>query len=880
MTPSLKATRATRRLAARPVLLLVLLLAALLVTPLVTLVTARLAPRVGLVLPGWTTAWAQPPAAAPPRQSGPAAEPGRAPDIEAEDLEAEDVEADDLEPQGPGDEAEEPGGPSAAEDGGEAGEEEAPEAAIWEPLPEQAYGEGEEPLNVESGGLIATDIGSGTLVTLPEGVERVALANPAIGRVQIISGRELLVTGLLPGRTTLFIWLTDGRRLRYVFQAERNLEALRTVMTNLDPGISVEASADGSSVLLSGEVSNGQTAETAEVLADRLLRAGGTRRRAQVVNLLSFPTSTTARDLWLTDALQSIDPRIRVRRIQVGAEAQAGLDSYILEGRVKNLKSLVRAVILAERQLGSTGVGVSSPDRDITGQRNTFFGGVDNVNQGQQRVGLARPPSGLAAQVARGLIITSESGRVLSLLEVDELPQVLVSIRVYQIDRGKAKKAGINFRFDSEKLSFGSFTGPQTDGLPRFFESVPDVTGIGGGSLVTSFVNDSLAIAAAIDWLQEKNLARSVAEPNVLTLSGEEASVLVGGEVPIPITNVSQVTTVQGFLFQDFGISMSLRPTVDADGIVSLEVSPRIIRPDPGLSVGGVPGFQVQSVQTTARVPAGQSLVLGGLLSFDETLEESRVPVLGKIPLFRWRRKSREEQELIFVITPRLVSLPPEGPDEPIDPPKAEEIELPGLEWPEYRDGWKEEFEPRLLPPDGLPDTFRTELVEPEPENPTKVPAAPRRNAPLYEEYEPTPATEKEGSYLFAPQDYISGAEEENPPEEAEPQSAAAPAMEPTMEPGTEPAPGTGETRIIAGEASPCLNLRPQPSIWCTPVDCLAPGLRVELLELRNGWWNVRLPDGRTGWVAARYLAPDGETVVPPGGMPPAGAPGTVSPPP
>src|SRR5262249_12976534 len=161
----------------------------------------------------------------------------------------------------------------------------------------------------------------------------------------------------------------------------------------------------------------------------------------------------------------------------------------------------------------------------------------------------------------------------------------------------------------------------------------PTVSGI-GSNLAAAYVDKTLAIAAAIDFLQTKNLARSVSEPNVLALSGEEATVMVGGEAPIPTTAVGQVSTGQGFNFQTFGVQLDIRPTADENGIIALEVSPSIIRPSSGLAVSGVPGFEVQSVQTTARVPAGQSLVLGGLLSFDEGFDESRVPWLGKLPLF------------------------------------------------------------------------------------------------------------------------------------------------------------------------------------------------------------------------------------------------------
>ncbi|HEX6900182.1 MAG TPA: pilus assembly protein N-terminal domain-containing protein [Thermoanaerobaculia bacterium] len=670
-------------------------------------------------------------------------------------------------------------------------------------------------LSVEDSGLVTTLVGTGHLLTLPAEIERVALADEAIARVQVISTREALITGLAPGQTTLYAWLAGGQRLRYLVQIGRDHGLLIRVLRDLDPRIGMRVSPDGTSVVLTGEVADQATAAGAVALAENLLRAQGGTRPTQVISLLTFPQAPSTADLWLTEALAAIDPRIRLRRIQVGPEPAPERDTYVLEGRVKNVQSLVRAVILAERQLGGAGVRVEAPAGGLTLQRNLGFLATGDASAGS----LQRPPAGLAAQVARGLVITSESGRVLSLLEVDELPQIMVSIRVYEIDRAKARRAGVNFRFDSEHVSVGSSPGPLGD-LPRLLGGAPSVTNV-GGNLAAAFVDQTFAIVAAIDYLQDKELARSVSEPNVLTLSGEEATIQVGGEVPIPSTAVGQVTTVQGFTFQTFGVQLDIRPTVDEAGVIALEVSPSIIRPSAGLAVGGVPGFQVQSVQTTARVPAGHSLVLGGLLSFEEGLEESRVPWLGRLPLFRWRRNSRQEQELLFVITPRLVAMPETPPAPPVPPAAAGDVALPALEAaePEDPERW-DETEPGELPPDGVPPGLRR---GPDPE------AA------------PPPAPPPAGGAPFV-EDVVVEIDEEEIPVEPEPAS--------------EPASPDPEIWVVREATDPCLVLRMAPSAASARLDCLPPGTGVRPIERSGVWWRVLLADGRTGWVAGSYLAP------------------------
>jgi Flp pilus assembly secretin CpaC len=210
----------------------------------------------------------------------------------------------------------------------------------------------------------------------------------------------------------------------------------------------------------------------------------------------------------------------------------------------------------------------------------------------------------------------------------------------------------MNLRFDTEKLSIGNTVIPGTGILPA--PSTGGATGA-AGTVVASYIGSTRALLSAVDMLSQKQVARSVAEPNVLTLSGESASVLVGGEVPVPDAISNQVAVQSSFSFRQYGVRMDIRPTVDEHGAVALEVAPGIVTPSQVLGNTSVPGFTIQRVETTARVPAGESLVLGGLLSSAESSQERGIPGLDRIPLFRWQRKITENTELLFVITPRIV---------------------------------------------------------------------------------------------------------------------------------------------------------------------------------------------------------------------------------
>jgi Flp pilus assembly secretin CpaC len=689
---------------------------------------------------------------------------------------------------------------------------------------------------VEYRGLLSAQVGSGALVTLESGVERVALADDRMARIQVISPHEVLLTGLVPGRTTLHIWLDDGRRVRYSFQVVRDLELVRRAVKDLDPRIEVEASTDGTSIMLQGLATDEATSREARRRAEAILGSsiGG---NAGVLNLIRYPGSVSTTEELLEETLASVDPRIQVRRIQVGPEPSSTADTFVLEGRVRTVQDLVQAVMLAERQLGGTGTRVRALDDErVTADRfrgafaSGGFGGGGGAGQGGQSLGANDPrSSSLSSQLSRGLVVTSESGRVISLMEVDSIPQVLVSIRVLEVDRGKARRVGFNFSLELDKLQVGSFTIPGSTSATVNQMLGGDLVAA-GANIVGAFVDQTTQILAAIDFMTDKNLARSVAEPNVVTLSGELASILVGGEVPIPTTAANQVSTFSGVFFQDFGVRLDIRPTVSRDDQITMEVAPSIVRVAPGLAVGQVPGFQVQSVTTTARVRAGQSMLIGGLLSFEDGIEQKRVPGLGAIPLFRWKRNSRQEKELLFLITPRLVDTDPVPQDEPVvTPPDIHTLGLPELDWPRAERKFST-AEPSTMRPDGAPSRFVREE---------------------YQGYAPPPDSEAVTFPVDAQDPYYDEGyvdegfvEYEEPASQVEPAPAPTPMME-AMAPV--------QMVVIA---NPCLRMRPEPGPWSEPVDCIEQFTRVDVIDDQGDWKKVRLSDGREGWMAGSYLAP------------------------
>jgi len=156
-------------------------------------------------------------------------------------------------------------------------------------------------------------------------------------------------------------------------------------------------------------------------------------------------------------------------------------------------------------------------------------------------------------------------------------------------------------------------------------------------------------------------MVRTLAEPNVVAISGQKASFFAGGEYPVPVKG-SSATDVT---FKEFGVRLNFTPTVVDGNIISLKLSTSVSSLDRTINVGGIFGFKTRSTDTTVEMRDGQSFAIAGLLQDDFGDNVGQVPWLGDVPilgaLFRSTDFQRSQSELVIIITPHLVS--PTNPD-------------------------------------------------------------------------------------------------------------------------------------------------------------------------------------------------------------------------
>jgi pilus assembly protein CpaC len=192
------------------------------------------------------------------------------------------------------------------------------------------------------------------------------------------------------------------------------------------------------------------------------------------------------------------------------------------------------------------------------------------------------------------------------------------------------------------------------------------------GVTVARMINKGITADVFINALEERGLARSLAEPNLTALSGDTASFLAGGEYPIPVPGSLGSVTVD---YKRYGVGLAFTPTVLKGGLINLKIEPEVSQLDtsnPVLVAGlSVPPLIVRRANTTVELRDGQSFVIGGLLQNNSTTASDQLPWLGDVPvlgaLFSSRSYQKSETDLAIIVTPRLVR--PARPGDPIKTP-------------------------------------------------------------------------------------------------------------------------------------------------------------------------------------------------------------------
>jgi pilus assembly protein CpaC len=255
-------------------------------------------------------------------------------------------------------------------------------------------------------------------------------------------------------------------------------------------------------------------------------------------------------------------------------------------------------------------------------------------------------------------------------VKVLQQQQVMLEVRFIEVDRSASRELGVQWNAFGSKstvnIGDGAVASGSSSGVPLPITTAADAAGVLSGTAPFGFAvgqllggqNNSLWVA--VNALEQKGLARSLADPNLVALSGDTASFLAGGSIPVPQVSA---TGTPSFAYQDYGVGLSFTPTVLNDGVINLVIKPEVSEIDPSVSVtiagATVPGLTKRRASTTLELRDGQSFMLGGLLQNNSSTAQNQLPWVGSLPvlgaLFRSSQYQKSETDLVIVVTPHVV---------------------------------------------------------------------------------------------------------------------------------------------------------------------------------------------------------------------------------
>ncbi|AOJ91061.1 secretin [Burkholderia sp. MSMB0856] len=276
-------------------------------------------------------------------------------------------------------------------------------------------------------------------------------------------------------------------------------------------------------------------------------------------------------------------------------------------------------------------------------------GNVSNSQAAQQAVQIARAYSESAGDGS------GKGAGVLNMLAVTSPQQVMLEVKVAEVSKTLINQMGSAFNIQG---GFGSWSGALVSQL---------LAGVASAAVFNKANNKPFSIAA--DAQNTDNLVKILAEPNLVTISGQEATFLAGGKIFIPVpqssgTGTSTITLQE----EEFGVALKFTPTVLGNGRISLKVAPEVSELSQtgvtlsATNIGGtsiLPLITTRRASTTVQMGDGESFAIGGLIKDNASGALKAIPGVGEVPvlgaLFRSTSFQQDRTELIFVITPHLV---------------------------------------------------------------------------------------------------------------------------------------------------------------------------------------------------------------------------------
>ncbi len=442
-----------------------------------------------------------------------------------------------------------------------------------------------------------------SVVLNADGLSRVAVGDGRIAGVVPVGSSQIVVNGKNPGHTTVLVWANGQREVYEVTVTEQSIDDIARVLRTAIDMPDVQVLSFGSNLVVRGSVSD-QAAFAR--LQDLLGRFSGMKIDGHEVKLVNAVTVSHP-----LGPLQQEMARIPgANDVRLEPDGQGNV---IVSGRVRDRASAERIV---ERARGLAGAYLAA------------------------------------------------DGKVIDRLTTETSTQVDVKVYIVEVDKSISNNLGLQLQggqfqqiyFPNNAIPPGSSSNI-TFGAPSFV----GVENPGCTALQVCAFTRSTMLAPTLNLLIQNGHGRILASPDLVTLPGQEASFLVGGEIPVPYNAGLGAISI---MWKEYGVKLDVTPTVLGNGSIDTKINPEVSELDfqDGTQINGftIPAMKTSKVSTEVITQTGEAIVLGGLVHRVESRTLAKWPILGDIPilgnLFRSTNYQRNDTDVVFVMEPTILT--------------------------------------------------------------------------------------------------------------------------------------------------------------------------------------------------------------------------------
>ena len=294
---------------------------------------------------------------------------------------------------------------------------------------------------------------------------------------------------------------------------------------------------------------------------------------------------------------------------------------------------------------------------------------VPSANNAFVLTGTVAQPADVAIVLATAQSIIGNN--IINAMRVGGVQQVQLDVIIALVDRSRARNIGYSFIENRNQYFLSSTIAGGGSITSNLMTSPTTVSAAltGTPNIISGILTSSNGFTSYLNALKTEAVAKTLAEPKIVTLDGRPAMFVSGGEQAVPTLASGSAGggAVSGVNFVPFGTTVRFLPIIKGNGMIYLEVEPQVTFPSGNAAIaspvsgtnGSVAGRTTQRVQTSVLIEDGQTFAIGGLIQKTSSITTTKIPILGDLPVlgvaFRTTNDTEDDQELLILVTPHLV---------------------------------------------------------------------------------------------------------------------------------------------------------------------------------------------------------------------------------